>query len=74
MAKPTEFQKRVIEAIINDMKFWRQSNDIHSPSHYTSIEYEMFSMLGDEEQDKLNDVVEAVCKLHSIISRLEPRN
>jgi hypothetical protein len=71
MAKPTEFQKRVIEAIINNMKFWGYSNDIHSPSHYTAIEYETFSMLEDEEQEKLDDVIKALCKLHSEISFLD---
>jgi hypothetical protein len=47
MAKPTDFQKRVIDSIISELQNWQSSNDIHSPSHGTSIEHEMFSNLDE---------------------------
>ncbi len=47
MAKPTDFQKRVIDSIISEMQNWQSSNDIHSPSHGTSMEHEMFSNLDE---------------------------
>jgi hypothetical protein len=49
MAKSTDFQKRVIDSIISELQSWQSSNDIHSPSHGTSIEHDMFSNL--EEYD-----------------------
>lgn len=78
MAKPTDFQKRVIEAVVNEVRWWANSNDIHSPSHYTSIEYEMFSNLDEWDtptvmNDGLEDVVLMVEKLFTAISKLEKK-
>jgi len=42
MAKPTKLQIEVIEAIRQELDYWIGSNDIHSPSHNTSIENDMF--------------------------------
>ena len=41
MSKPTDFQKRVIEAIKSELDYWASSNDINSPSHSTSTEHDM---------------------------------
>ena len=38
MAKPNEMQKRVCEAIIREVSWWRDTNDINSPSHYGNLE------------------------------------
>jgi hypothetical protein len=76
MATPTIFQKRVIGAITDEMRYWEMSNDVHSPSHCTSIEYDMFSNLeghwSEEQEKQLDKVVKAVQHLHAAISRLEP--
>lgn len=37
MSKPTDFQLRVIAAIKAELDYWATSNDIHSPSHFTSV-------------------------------------
>ena len=78
MAKPTDFQKRVIEAVAQEIEHWASTNDIHSPSHYTSIEYEMFSNLDEWDtptvmNDGLEDVALVVEKLFAAISKLEKK-
>lgn len=77
MSKPTDLQKRVIDCIIGEMKFWQSSNDISSPSHYTSIEHDMFSNLdeydlgdGPVEQD-LDIIAVKTMALLSCIKDLE---
>ena len=47
MSKPTDFQQRVIKSVANEIEYWSRSNDIHSPSHCTSIEHDMFSNLDE---------------------------
>lgn len=54
MARPNDLQKRVIEAVINEIKQWTVTNDINSPSHYTSLDYEMLSVL--DEWDNSDDL------------------
>lgn len=78
MAKPTDFQKRVIEAVAQEIEYWASTNDIHSPSHYTSIQYEMFSNLDEWDtptvmNDGLEDVALVVEKLFAAISKLEKK-
>lgn len=36
--KPTKTQKIVIDAVINQLKFWRDTNDINSPTHYCDMD------------------------------------
>lgn len=77
MSKPTDFQKRVIECLIDEMRFWQSSNDIGSPSHYTSIEHDMFTNLdeydlgdGPRAQD-LDIIAVKIMALLSCIKDLE---
>jgi hypothetical protein len=78
MAKPTDFQKRVIAAVLQEISYWDRTNDIHSPSHATSIESEMFHNL--EEYDfgcgpkdlALAVIAEHVTDLWVKIADLEP--
>lgn len=61
--KPTEKQKLVINNLISLIGYWKNTNDIMSPSHHTLIEEELMSTaddLGmeydDEKIKKLEDV------------------
>ena len=78
MAKPTDFQKKVIEHLQYEMDYWSKSNDIHSPSHHTSIECDMLADfdehdLGDGPRAKdLDAIAEKMAELHSLVAYLEP--
>ena len=78
MAKPTDFQIMVIDSLRSEMGFWMSSNDIHSPSHGTSIEGDMFISLdeydlGDGPRAKeLDAIAEKMAELHSLVAYLEP--
>lgn len=78
MSKQTDFQQRVIEAVLNEIKYWNSSNDIHSPSHGTSIEHDMFVNLdewwADDESsrsDELSIVADKVRELWIAIANLD---
>ena len=77
MAKPTYFQLQVIKALENEIRFWHLTNDIHSPSHGTSIE-DMFINLdewddenNEERGHELEHITNIVWKLHNAIASLE---
>jgi len=82
MSKPTDFQKRVIEAIKRELDYLATSNDIDSPSHGTSIDNDMFNHMdewwpdqdlpiaGERFQD-LCDIVTRVGNLWVAIASLE---
>lgn len=80
MSKPTGIQQRVIFEMVQEMGYWATSNDIHSPSHATSIERDMFANLpeydfGDGSYDKALDAVASkMAELHSLVAQLSPRN
>ena len=40
-------QQRAIDVCINALNFWKSSNDINSPSHYTIIDEFMFDLEED---------------------------
>lgn len=45
--KPTEKQKKIIDFLIDQLKCWRDSNDIYSPTLYSDME-ECFEELKDD--------------------------
>jgi hypothetical protein len=82
MAKPTPFQQKVIKAIANELDYWNGTNDIHSPSHATSIEHDMFVNLDEwwpdldipvagERYEQLNEVAAAVRNLWAKVAHLD---
>ncbi len=76
MSKPTAKQVAIIEAIRVELAYWISSNDIHSPSHGTSIDNDMFVNLPDEyELTPVMDsrICEAVGALHTLIANIDPR-
>ena len=55
--KPTEKQKRLILLIEDQLSFWKNTNDINSPTHFCDIDEDinMYGMNNDdlsEEQSK----------------------
>ena len=77
MSKPSPLQREVILAIIEELEYWLNSNDIHSPSHGTSIEGEMFANLPDVDSiatAKLEGIEEAVRDVWFFVSKLTPRS
>lgn len=46
--KPTEKQKKICEAIIREVSWWRDTNDIHSKSIYPNMEGCLSADLDDE--------------------------
>lgn len=78
MSKPTNFQQRVIDAVVNEIAHWHHTNDIHSPSHGTSIEHDMFSNLDEwweddpsSRSDELSVVSDKVRDLWIAIANLD---
>ncbi len=76
MSKPTDRQKAIIEAIRMEMDYWTSSNDIHSPSHGTSIEFDMFANVDDRHLpvnggDRMA-IEQVVNKLHMLIRNMDP--
>lgn len=77
MSKPTGFQKRVIDAIKRELDYWATSNDIHSPSHYTSIAA-MFNNLdeygfgGGAKDNELDDIAIRIGIVFSEVQNLSP--
>lgn len=45
--KPTEKQKKIINFLIDQLKCWRDSNDIDSPTHNSDME-DCFEELEDD--------------------------
>jgi len=49
--KANKIQNCLCDAILSQQSFWRNSNDITSPTHLTDIEEECFAQLGNLIQD-----------------------
>jgi hypothetical protein len=73
MSKTTQRQIDIIDSIKSELDYWATSNDIHSPSHGTSIAYEMLSNVtpdvGDDDKDEIEHLVS---KMHAVICRMDP--
>ncbi len=62
--KANKIQNHLCDVILSQQSFWRNSNDITSPTHLTDIEEECFAQLGDfikdsdrkEFENKLKDL------------------
>ena len=49
--KANKIQNYLCDVILSQQSFWRNSNDITSPTHLTDIEEECFAQLGNLIQD-----------------------
>ena len=47
--KPTELQKKIIDICITELRCWRNTNDITSPTHYSDAEAELYKLDYDDE-------------------------
>ena len=62
--KANKLQNYLCDVIVSQQSFWRNSNDITSPTHLTDIEEECFAQLGnlikdsdrEEFENKLKDL------------------
>ena len=51
--KPTEKQKEIAKVIEQQAKFWQNTNDINSPTHYGDMREEIMARL--EMEDLVNE-------------------
>ena len=69
--KPTKTQKAVCDAVIDQLKFWRDANDINSPTHYCNMDECYFSALEDCLSEKeIVELTEETCNLFQFIKNL----
>ena len=70
--KPTEKQKKAIDAIVSIVKTWGNTNDINSPSHIDYINDEMNMELGDLIRDAwLYELKDKLVDLYIKVKRIE---
>ena len=69
--KPTNTQKAVINSIIGQLQFWRDTNDIDSPTHYVDMEECYLSSLEDCLSEKeIEELETETCNLFQFIKNL----
>ena len=69
--KPTKTQKAVCDAVIDQLKFWRDTNDINSPTHYCNMDECYFSALeGCLSEKEIEELTEETCNLFQFIKNL----
>jgi hypothetical protein len=69
--KPTTIQIKVIGAIIDQLNFWRGTNDIDSPTHYCDMDECYFSALEDCLSEKeIEELTSETCNLFQFIKNL----
>lgn len=69
--KATDVQKDVCNAIIEQVSFWRDSNDINSPTHYVNIEESFRTELEDKLSEKeLNELMDEMANLFQLVEYL----
>lgn len=69
--KPTMIQIKVIDAVIDQLKFWRDTNDINSPTHYCDMDERYQSALEDCLSEKeIEELKAETCNLFQFIKNL----
>lgn len=69
--KPTKTQKAVIDAVIDQLNFWRSTNDINSPTHYCDMDESYQSALEDCLSEKeIEELKSETCNLFQFIKNL----
>ena len=69
--KPTKTQKAVIDAVIDQLQFWRSTNDIDSPTHYCDIDEYYKAFLEDCLSEKeIEELKSETCNLFQFIKNL----
>ena len=63
--KPTEKQKKIMDIIIQNLQFWKSTNDIISPSHNSLIEDDVndavnYGVIDYDEAELLTDTISSI--------------
>ena len=63
--KPTEKQKKIMDIIIQNLQFWKSTNDIISPSHNSLIEDDVndavvYGVIDVDEEELLIDTISSI--------------
>ena len=63
--KPTEKQKKIMDIIIQNLQFWKSTNDIISPSHNSLIEDDVndavvYGIIDADEEYLLIDTISSI--------------
>ena len=63
--KPTEKQKKIMDIIIQNLQFWKSTNDIISPSHNSLIEDDVndaldYGVIDEDEAELLTDTISSI--------------
>jgi hypothetical protein len=66
--KPTEKQIETIDAILSIVKFWKETNDIDSPTHFGDMDTEL--ALLEIEDEELLEISEKLTKLYIIVKNI----
>ena len=70
--KPSDKQIKVIEFLEQQLRFWKQSNDIGSPSHIGDISEYANNMYGILSEDEVKDLDSLTTDLYLSIMEIEP--
>lgn len=67
--KTNDKQKEICDFIIEQANFWKNSNDINSPTHFCDIHESLYNLdwLSDEQ---INEIEDLLCKLYIKIKHL----
>ena len=69
--KPTIIQKIVINAVIDQLNFWKSTNDIDSPTHYCDMSECYKASLEDCLSEKeIEELKTETCNLFQFIKNL----
>ncbi len=69
--KPTKTQKAVIDALIEQLQFWRITNDINSPTHYCDMDESYKDSLEDcLSEEEIEGLKAETCNLFQFIKNL----
>ena len=71
MSKPTKRQIEVIDHVVDIVRGWDSTNDLHSPSHYTEIDA-IGQVLDGLNERQVEDVEAALRGLLNAIARIDP--
>lgn len=69
--KTTDKQKQMCDIIITQAKFWKNSNDIKSPTHMSDIDEEFYSNDINLDDEKYMNVYNKLYDLYWAIRELE---
>lgn len=69
--KPTKTQKEVMDAVINQLYFWKVTNDLDSPIHYYDMdEYYKVALKDGLSEKEIEELKIETCNLFQFIKNL----